>query len=54
MRQAVSFVAACAARGVLRNPFGARVVRAVTHLDVDAPAGIRAAEIMVEVATASG
>ncbi|MGH2454835.1 MAG: threonine aldolase family protein [Candidatus Limnocylindria bacterium] len=49
---AATFVAACRQRGVLLNPFGARVVRAVTHLDVDGAACLRAAEIMVEAATA--
>lgn len=47
---AAGFVAGCAARGVLLNAFGPRVVRAVTHLDVDAGACARAAEIMAEVA----
>ena len=47
---AATFVANCRERGVLLNAFGPRVVRAVTHLDVDAGACQRAAEIMVEVA----
>jgi threonine aldolase len=47
---AAEFMAACRERGVLLNAFGPRVVRAVTHLDVDAEACRRAAEIMVEVA----
>jgi len=44
---AARFVAACRERGVLLNAFGARVVRAVTHLDVDADGCERAVEIMV-------
>jgi threonine aldolase len=47
---AATFVAACRQRGVLLNAFGPRVVRAVTHLDVDADACRRGATIMVEVA----
>jgi threonine aldolase len=47
---AAAFVAACRERGVLLNAFGARVVRAVTHLDVDADACRRGAEIMVQAA----
>ena len=47
---AAAFVAACRARGVLLNAFGPRVVRAVTHLDVDAESCAAAAEIMLEVA----
>ena len=47
---AETFVAACRERCVLLNALGPRVVRAVTHLDVDAAACQRAAEIMVEVA----
>lgn len=49
---AASFVAACRERGVLLNAFGGRVVRAVTHLDVDTDACARAAEIMVELGNA--
>lgn len=49
---AAAFVAGCRKRGVLLNAFGARVVRAVTHLDVDAQACRRAAEVMVEVGSA--
>lgn len=47
---AATFVAACRQRGVLLNAFGPRVVRAVTHLDVDTDACARGAAIMVEVA----
>jgi len=46
---AAAFVAACGEHGVLLNAFGARTVRAVTHLDVDAAACRRAAQIMVSV-----
>jgi threonine aldolase len=49
---APAFVAACAQRGVLLNAFGPRTVRAVTHLDVDAAACMRAAAIMRTVASA--
>jgi threonine aldolase len=45
---AASFVAACRERGVLLNAFGPRVVRGVTHLDVDARSCESAAEVMVE------
>ena len=48
---AAAFVERCRARGVLLNAFGPRVVRAVTHLDVDADACEAAAGVMVEVAT---
>ena len=47
---AEAFVAACRERGVLINPFGARTVRAVTHLDVETDACRRAAGVMREVA----
>ncbi len=47
---AAAFVATCREGGVLLNAFGARVVRAVTHMDVDADACRRAAEVMVDVA----
>lgn len=47
---AATFVAACRERGVQLIPFGPRVVRAVTHLDVDTAACARAATIMVDVA----
>jgi threonine aldolase len=47
---AAAFVAACRDRGVLLNPFGPRVVRAVTHMDVDASACRKAADVMVDVA----
>jgi threonine aldolase len=47
---ATAFVEACRERGVLLNPFGPRVVRAVTHMDVDASACTEAAEVMVDVA----
>jgi threonine aldolase len=50
MTDAAGFVAACRERGVLLNAFGPRVVRAVTHLDVDAKACGTAAEFMVRVA----
>jgi threonine aldolase len=43
---APAFVKGCAERGVLLNAFGPRTVRAVTHLDVDAAACARAAEVM--------
>jgi len=47
---AAAFVASCRARGVLLNAFGARVVRAVTHLDVSRDDCLRAADVMVAVA----
>jgi threonine aldolase len=50
---AASFVAGCRDRGVLLNPLGERVVRAVTHLDVDRSACLRAADHMVAVADGS-
>jgi threonine aldolase len=50
---AATFVAACRERGVLLNAFGPRVVRAVTHMDVDTAACSRAAAIMAEVAEGS-
>ncbi len=46
---AAAFVAACRERGVLLNAFGPRLVRAVTHLDVDRAACAAAAEAMVDV-----
>ncbi len=49
---APAFVKACAERGVLLNAFGPRTIRAVTHLDVDAVACRRAAEVMRAVAEA--
>ena len=51
---AATFVATCRERGVLLNAFGPRTVRAVTHLDVDAAACDRAAELMVSVAEGRG
>jgi threonine aldolase len=47
---APAFVAACRERGVLMNAVGPRTVRAVTHLDVDADACLRAATVMLELA----
>jgi threonine aldolase len=47
---AAAFVAGCRERGVLLNAFGARTVRAVTHLDVNTAGCTRAAEIMLDVA----
>jgi len=47
---AVTFVAACAELGVQVFPFGPRVVRAVTHMDVSAAQVERAGEIMTGVA----
>jgi threonine aldolase len=47
---AAAFVERCRERGVLLNAFGPRVVRAVTHLDVDADACRRAATVMRAVA----
>jgi threonine aldolase len=52
VRDAPSFVATCAEHGVLLNAVGPRTVRAVTHLDVDAAACRRAAEVMRRVASA--
>ena len=50
---AAAFVATCRERGVLVNAFGPRVVRAVTHLDVDADACRAAATVMRAVADGS-
>jgi threonine aldolase len=50
---AAAFVATCRERGVLLNAFGPRVVRAVTHLDVDADACRAAAKVMRAVADGS-
>jgi threonine aldolase len=50
---AASFVAACRDRGVLLNALAERVVRAVTHLDVDRSACLRAADQMLAVAGGS-
>jgi threonine aldolase len=47
---AAAFVQRCGEQGVLLNAFGSRVVRAVTHLNVDADACRRAAEVMRQVA----
>lgn len=47
---AATFVERCRERGVLLNAFGPRVVRAVTHLDVDAAACRAAAKVMRAVA----
>lgn len=47
---AATFVERCRERGVLLNAFGPRVVRAVTHLDVDAEACRAAAKVMRAVA----
>ncbi len=47
---ASTFVERCRERGVLLNAFGPRVVRAVTHLDVDAEACRMAAKVMRTVA----
>jgi threonine aldolase len=47
---AATFVERCRERGVLLNPFGPRVVRAVTHLDLDADACRSAAAVMRAVA----
>jgi len=50
---ATGFVATCRDRGVLLNAFGPRVVRAVTHLDVDDERCRRAATVMRAVADGS-
>jgi len=50
---AAAFVATCRERGVLLNAFGPRVVRAVTHLDVDADGCRAAAKVMRAVADGS-
>jgi threonine aldolase len=47
---AATFVERCRERGVLLNPFGPRVVRAVTHLDVSADGCRAAAKVMRAVA----
>ena len=47
---AATFVERCSERGVLLNPFGPRMVRAVTHLDVDADQCRAAARVMRHVA----
>ena len=46
-------MAAAKARGVLLGPGGARRIRAVTHLDVDRDACVKAARILAEVAAAT-
>ena len=46
---AATVVARAAARGVLIFAFGARKVRAVTHLDVDQAQCLRAAEVLLQV-----
>jgi threonine aldolase len=48
---AATFVERCRQRGVLLNAFGARTVRAVTHLDVSAADCRSAAELMTQSAT---
>ncbi|MEO8080451.1 MAG: GntG family PLP-dependent aldolase [Caldimonas sp.] len=45
---ASTFVARAGERGVLLNAFGARTVRAVTHLDVDGAAVARAGRVLLE------
>ena len=50
---AAAFVATCRERGILLNAFGPRIVRAVTHLDVDAEACRAAATAMRAVADGS-
>ncbi|MEO6294250.1 MAG: GntG family PLP-dependent aldolase [Candidatus Limnocylindria bacterium] len=47
---AATFVERCRERGVLLNPFGPRVVRAVTHMDVTADDCRAAAKVMRAVA----
>lgn len=47
---AAAFVERCRDRGVLVNPFGPRVVRAVTHLDVSVDECRAAAKVMRAVA----
>lgn len=47
---AATYVARARERGVLLNAFGAQMVRAVTHLDVDRAASARAADVMLAVA----
>ena len=47
---AATFVEHCRERGVLLNPFGPRIVRAVTHLDVSADDCRAAAKVMRAVA----
>jgi len=46
-------MAAAKARGVLLGPGGAKRIRAVTHLDVDRDACVKAARILAEVAAAA-
>jgi threonine aldolase len=46
---AKALVAAARARGVLLNAFGARTVRAVTHLDVSREQAARAATLLAEI-----
>jgi threonine aldolase len=47
---AATFVERCRERGVLLNPFGPRIVRAVTHLEVTADQVREAATVMRAVA----
>ena len=50
---AMVLVANARARGVLINAFGPRTVRAVTHLDVSRDQCMRAADVLVEIASGS-
>jgi threonine aldolase len=50
---AATFVERCRRRGVLVSAFGSRVVRAVTHLNIDADQCGRAATVMVEESAAA-
>lgn len=50
---AMALVATARARGVLINAFGPRTVRAVTHLDVSRDQCMKAADVLVEIASGS-
>jgi threonine aldolase len=50
---AMTLVAKARERGVLLNAFGPRTLRAVTHLDVSRDECMRAADVLVELASSS-
>jgi threonine aldolase len=50
---ATTLVAKARERGVLINAFGPRTVRAVTHLDVSRDECMKAANVLVEIASGS-
>ena len=50
---AMALVTNARGRGVLINAFGPRTVRAVTHLDVSRDQCLKAADVLVEIASGS-